>query len=182
MAKQKKQNTGKLLYTGGSMDKIDFLFFGLMVLVVGVIVLSAQVIKLNEKDLVCEQPIIPACPELNYSMMNDFCPDITMAPDYIQYSHRNFNIKTEKYELLPVMGMSMQPSIVSGNTIIITNINPYDKLESGDIVCFEMGGLVCHRIEAIYPTEILLRGDYYSGKSVVKRSDVKYLVRGVLFT
>ena len=117
-----------------------------------------------------------------------YCYDLTnniQAPhNYIYYEEVNnkliiHNVKTDSFT-----GSSMQPTIWTGNRLIIKEYNrDYDVLKEGMIIMYKTeSGLVVHRIKAIYYSHILTQGDnLYEQSEKIKYEDVKYIIQGVLY-
>lgn len=83
-------------------------------------------------------------------------------------------------------GMSMRPTIFTGNTVLLQEYNG-KELESGQIIRYKSaeGGYVIHRIRASYlDTEgyLLVQGDNTESEERVEKEKITHRVKGVLYT
>jgi len=108
--------------------------------------------------------------------------------NYIQASHQDTDYKLDKAtrtitikdvdKVYKATGMSMQPTMFSGN-IMLAQLYTNQTLKEGMIIVTTN---YTHRIRGIYPDYVLTQGDNngaYDNK--VKYSDIKAIVLGVIY-
>jgi len=104
----------------------------------------------------------------------------------VMYQKKSDSVEIEVDAVSKPEGMSMRPSIFSGNTLLLTEYDG-ETLEAGQIIRYSSsdGGHVIHRIRASYiETEgyLLLKGDNTDTQERVEKEDVTHIVHGVLYT
>lgn len=140
-----------------------------------------------------------SCPKPNINIENqdlnekDELRTDTRTRNYIQSPEANVNYK-ERGDLVEVEidaltkpeGMSMRPSIFSGNTLLLDKYDGKD-LESGQIIRYSSseGGHIVHRVRASYIETggyVLVKGDNTDSQDRVEKEDITHIVHGILYT
>lgn len=90
---------------------------------------------------------------------------------------------------ISTVGDSMQPTLFTGNRIIVTTYNPdCVNLREGMIIGYTRDSAgsnstnVVHRISAVYNDYFLAQGDNTGTSEKVKYENINYVVLGVLYT
>lgn len=104
----------------------------------------------------------------------------------VGYQKRSDSVEIEIDAVSKPEGMSMRPSIFSGNTLLLEEYNG-ETLKAGQIIRYSSsdGGHIVHRIRASYIETkgyLLVKGDNTDTQERVEKEDVTHLVYGVLYT
>jgi hypothetical protein len=124
---------------------------------------------------------------IDYILTKDISSKKDIKNNFIQASHNSINLikKLDGVFLKNVIlgkelkGVSMQPTIFSGNTPLFVKFRN-QSLKEGQII-FTKEGLT-HRIKGIYSDKIILQGDNNEYAETIYERDIDYILIGVLYT
>lgn len=104
--------------------------------------------------------------------------------DYVDVDYDNNTITIINSTHVSSTGMSMQPSMFTGNIAILQHYDHRrDNLQEGWLVRYKKGNYsVIHRIRGVYKDYIITQGDSNGAHEHVNKTDVLDVVIGILFT
>lgn len=111
-------------------------------------------------------------------------------PDLLNYVDTDFDNNTiliKNVTQSSSIGMSMQPTLFTGNTVILQNYDhKKDNLKEGWLVRYRVQNKSysssIHRIRGVYMDYIITQGDANGTYERINKTDVLGVVIGVLFT
>lgn len=109
----------------------------------------------------------------------------------IQAPHTNVSVSLSKAnaeikgidKVVSLYGSSMQPTIYDGNKVLLEKYES-QSLDEGKIIGFNYNGkMAIHRIQGVYKRHgyIVTQGDNNKYSEKVNLSDVRYIVKGVVY-
>lgn len=134
---------------------IDIVLIGLILVMIFIAIFGAQ---------------SPQTPQESRRII-DF-DDIRKADYYLMIYKPNLSVSVG-------CGNSMYPFLKENDIMILQEINDSFNLSVGDIVCYKTKN-ICHRITNIND-KIEVKGDDSDTSELINRSEIKYIVVGVLF-
>lgn len=104
----------------------------------------------------------------------------------VRYSNEDSSIEVEADAVSRPEGMSMRPTIFTGNTVLLDKYEG-EEIGAGQIIRYrsENGGYIIHRVRANYlDTEgyLMVKGDNTDSSEKVEKEQVTHIVEGVLYT
>lgn len=104
----------------------------------------------------------------------------------VSYTKEEKSLEVEVDAVSRPEGMSMRPTIFTGNTVLLDKYVD-EEIEAGQIIRYrsENGGHIIHRVRANYlDTEgyLLVKGDNTDTSERVEKGKVTHIVEGVLYT
>jgi len=131
-----------------------------------------------DKSVEKERDELRASSEPNYYIQN--------PETQVSYSEEEKSLEIEVNAVSRPEGMSMRPTIFTGNTVLLDKYEN-KEIEAGQIIRYrsENGGHIIHRVRADYlDTEgyLLVKGDNTDTSERVEKGKVTHIVEGVLYT
>jgi hypothetical protein len=138
-------------------------------------------------SLTCSQPIPDTqntgSDQLRSNTQGDADPDNPETT--VEYDSTHNSIEVSVDAISQPEGTSMQPSIYSGNTVLLEEYRG-ENLDGGEIVRYRSGeGHIIHRIESSYDDTrgyVLTKGDNSRTTEKVDTSRITHVAVGVLYT
>ena len=162
-----------------------FGFSGLFLLLIGIYSIADSI----EPDIM-KPTIITEKYDGNCNVdMELYCYDPTnhiQAPHFnVDYYVRDNVIYINDSKIENFNGDSMQPTIWTGNKLIVTEYKKGMQLKEGMIIGYRRlfdDSFTTHRIKTIYNNEIYTQGDNnLKEDEPIQKSQIKYIILGVLF-
>lgn len=126
----------------------------------------------------------PSCPQANIS--------VSPQKNYIQPSHNDIDFQHfENGDFViedianygKITGMSMRPTLFTGNTVINTKYTHKSQIQAGDIIRYKDGDTyVIHRVKSAYDNYVVTQGDNVPRREYIDYENITHEIIGVLFT
>lgn len=122
-------------------------------------------------------------------LANCYIYDIVFSNNGIQAPHNKIdykingsNIILSNASLCRITGISMRPTMFTGNKIIKTEYNE-QYLKEGQIIIYKNDDntTVAHRIKALYSDHLYVQGDNNKGHEKIQYDQIESIIIGVLY-
>lgn len=109
------------------------------------------------------------------------CSNSMFVTNFIQGSHTEINYSFDKDQVMvnnvycfEMHGSSMNPTLFEGNIVCFRNYTGREMLRQGNMIHYKTDGLESlHRIEAVQPDVLVVRGDNNNQEEIINYSQVK---------
>ena len=101
----------------------------------------------------------------------------------VQYSMRGSDLIIKNVAgVSDVFGYSMQPTIFTGNKLILKQYHDRSQLKEGVIIYYKTNDRYrVHRIKGLYEDFLVVQGDNLPEEEKIRYDQIKYIVVGVLY-